>query len=124
MPEVNLDIGGRIYRLGCGEGEEDRLIALAAKIDAEAAGLIDKIGPMPEGRLMLMTALMLADKLDDAEKARDSAEARATEAEEVVALTPDLGEAVDPEREAALAGTLNSLAARVETLVERIEVHH
>ena len=63
MPEVSIEVAGRVYRVGCGEGEEGHLIKLAELIDTEATRLTRKMGQMTEGRLMLMSALMLADKL-------------------------------------------------------------
>lgn len=87
MPEVTVDIAGRNYRLGCGEGEEVHLVHLAELVDKEASRLMRQMGQLPEGRLMLMSALMLADKLSDnnaqseavmeAQAARDAALAKA-----------------------------------------------
>lgn len=67
MPEVSVEVAGRIYRVGCGEGEEGHLIKLAERIDNEATRLTRTMGNMTEGRLMLLSALMLADKLNDEE---------------------------------------------------------
>lgn len=87
MPEVTVDIAGRNYRLGCGEGEEVHLVHLAELVDKEASRLMRQMGQVSEGRLMLMSALMLADKLADntaqseavmeANAARDAALAKA-----------------------------------------------
>ena len=74
MPEVTVDVAGRSYRIGCGEGEEVHLVRLAELVDNEASRLGRKLGQMTEGRLMLMSALMLADKLADAEASQAEAE--------------------------------------------------
>ena len=66
MAEVTFTIAGRAYALACGDGEEERLREMAARVDREATSLAAG-GPLPESRLMLMTALLLADKLDEAE---------------------------------------------------------
>jgi len=42
MSEVTVEVAGRAYRLGCGEGEEEHLSGLAALIDAEAKALVRK----------------------------------------------------------------------------------
>ena len=35
MSDVRLKVGGRFYTLACGEGEEDRVRELAARVDAK-----------------------------------------------------------------------------------------
>ncbi|HET7410261.1 MAG TPA: cell division protein ZapA, partial [Paracoccaceae bacterium] len=98
MPEVVVDVGGRSYRLGCGEGEEQHLRALAARVDGEAANL-GEMRQLPEGRLMLMSAIMLADRLSEAEQAAAAAERRAAEAERRAVQAGTM----DPEREVEIA---------------------
>jgi cell division protein ZapA len=116
MPEVNVEVAGRHYRLGCGEGEEQHLLALAARVDGEAARL-SGLGQMPENRLMLMSALMLADRLSEAEQAAAAAERRAAEAERRAADADE----VPPGREVEIAASLEALAARIEALSSRID---
>ena len=103
VPEVEVEIAGRSYRLGCGDGEESHLRSLARRIDGEAARLIGAMGQLSEGRLMLMCALLMADKL--------------SEVEQKAADLPDPGGV----REAALAHQLTTLAERLEALIDRIE---
>jgi cell division protein ZapA len=100
MPEVTVEIAGRTYRLGCGEGEEAHLERLAALIDQEARGLQRQFGNMPEARLFLMTALLVADRLSDADR-------RIAELEKVTNGLP-------PEREHELAQRITSLAEHIE----------
>lgn len=65
MGQVRIEIGGRTYPLSCRDGDEAHLSALAAGIAAKAVGLIQSLGPMSESRLLLMTALMVADELHE-----------------------------------------------------------
>ena len=120
MPEVTIEIAGRSYRLACGDGEERHLMALAARVDGEAARLGQSLGQMGEGRLMLMSALMLADRLSDAEAALRAAERRAAQAEEV-AEARAAQDRVGAEQEAGIAAGLDALADRIESLAVRIE---
>ncbi len=69
MPELNLLINGRSYRVACGDGEEPRLERLAQDLDRRVAGLVRQFGQAPEGQLLVMAALMLADELDEARNA-------------------------------------------------------
>lgn len=67
MAEVNVTIGGRGYPIVCDDGQEERVAALAGRIDAEARAFSTAGASLPEARLLLMSALMIADKLDEAE---------------------------------------------------------
>ncbi len=62
MPNLSISIGGREFEVACQEGEEHFLQSAAQMLDTEAAVLLDQIGRMPEGRMLLMAGLMLADK--------------------------------------------------------------
>ena len=120
MPEVTVDVAGRSYRLGCGEGEEVHLVRLAELIDNEATRLQRKMGQMTEGRLMLMSALMLADKLAEAEQAQAAAERKAANAEKLAEARASQ-DMFSPEREAQIAANLDALAERIEVLAGRVE---
>lgn len=69
MAEVSVRISGRPYQILCDDGQEDRVAMLAGRIDAEATALARAGGMVTEARLLLMSALILADKLDEAETA-------------------------------------------------------
>lgn len=120
MPEVTVDVAGRTYRLGCADGEEAHLVRLAELVDTEAQRLHRKIGQMTEGRLMLMSALMLADKLTEADAGRTEADRKAAAAEKLAAAQQS-SDVYDPEREVEIAGVLDALAARIEDLAGRVE---
>ncbi len=62
MPEITVQIGGRDFAVVCKDGEEPFLQSAAAMLDAEAQALAGAIGRIPEGRMLLMSGLMLADK--------------------------------------------------------------
>ena len=75
MPEVNVTIGNRNFALACNEGEEPHLEAAAKLLSAEADTLQAQIGRVTEARMLLMSGLMLADKIKELEwQARASAE--------------------------------------------------
>ena len=66
MGQAVLSVSGRQYRINCRDGDEPRVVGLGEEIAARAEGLTRSLGPMPEGQLLVMTALMLADELADA----------------------------------------------------------
>jgi len=116
MAEVTVDIAGRSYRLGCGEGEEEHLVNLATIIDGDARALSRQFGQMPEGRLMLMTALMVADRLAEIEGQTYDLEDRLARAEKQIGRRPRPDDAVLAEREAALTQRVNELIDEVKSL--------
>jgi cell division protein ZapA len=65
MPDVKLSIAGRDYIVGCNPGEEPRLAALGAMVN-ESAQEAGGSGNLNETRTLLFSALLLADKLHDA----------------------------------------------------------
>ncbi|MFN5828755.1 MAG: cell division protein ZapA, partial [Rhodobacterales bacterium] len=63
MPDVDIMIGGRTFQVACQPGEEQLLRAAAELLDAEARPLVTQMGRLPESRMLLMAALMLADRM-------------------------------------------------------------
>ena len=66
MGQALLTITGRTYRISCRDGDEDRISRLGNEIAARAERITGSLGSVPEGQLLVMTALMLADELADA----------------------------------------------------------
>ncbi len=65
MADVRLSIAGREYIVTCNDGEEQRLQALGALVDEKAREAGGPTGGLNESRLLLFSALLLADKLHD-----------------------------------------------------------
>jgi cell division protein ZapA len=68
MAEVAITLNGRTYRLECGDGEEEHLLALSELVGERLNGLQKQFGQVGDDRLLLMTALMIADELSEAQK--------------------------------------------------------
>jgi len=66
MGQVAITVNGRSYRFECGDGEEPRLKELVAYVKSRMDGLTREHGNVGEERLLLMTALLIADDLWDA----------------------------------------------------------
>ena len=112
MPEVDLTINGRSYRVACEEGEEERLSGLGAYIDDRVEALVAQIGQVGDARLLVMTSLMIADEL---------AEAYAALSEAGIPI-PEDGEprSAIEDRKTALARRIEDAAARIESIAEAI----
>lgn len=65
MAQVTLRINGYAYVLGCADGEESHLLAMAAEVDKRIAGIKASVGPSGESRMLVMAALTLADEMHE-----------------------------------------------------------
>ena len=63
MPDIDIIIGGRTFLVACQPGEDHFLRAAAKLLDNEAQPLVTQMGRLPESRMLLMSALMLADRM-------------------------------------------------------------
>ena len=65
MAQVDVLVNGQSYRIACEDGQEDRLVDLAAMVDEKVIGLVNQIGQVGSNRLLVMAALIIADELVD-----------------------------------------------------------
>lgn len=126
MPEVEITIGGRGFEVACQEGEEHYLETAARMLDKEAQVLSDQIGRLPEGRMLLMAGLMLADKTAGLEdRLRDMEDRCAALQDEVQALrnrpAPEAQRVEVPVVPQSVTETLAELAARAEAVAAEVE---
>ena len=63
MAQVTLRINGYSYTLGCQDGEEDHLHAMAAEVDKRIDSVKASAGPSGEARMLVIAALLMADDL-------------------------------------------------------------
>src|SRR6476659_870746 len=66
MAQVNVEVNGRPYAVGCEDGQEARLLELARMFDQQVRHVSQDMGQLGDTRLFLMGALLLADELADA----------------------------------------------------------
>jgi cell division protein ZapA len=119
MADVTVEVAGRQYRLACDEGEEARLERLAGVIDQEARRLAARLRQPPgESRLLLMAALIVADRLHEASEQLEDANAELARLRESAAAPAGrAGDGQDLFQQEIDAGR----AARIEAVAERIE---
>ena len=115
MALVHIRIHGHDYALACDNGEEEHLRLLADEVDDRVRALIFRMGGNPgESMALLLAALTMADDILENKR-------------EIERLSSDLrriGTTGDPSAsmEAAMAVTLEDIAARIEKIAERIEM--
>ena len=66
MATVNVTVNGRVYGVGCEDGQEAHVEALAREFDRQVQEVGQQVGQVGDLRLFLMAALMGADELADA----------------------------------------------------------
>lgn len=73
MGQVTITLNGRTYRLSCPDDEEERLNQLVEHVRGKVDQLASEFGQIGNERLMLMSALMVADELFDLRDAENGA---------------------------------------------------
>ena len=103
MSNVEIQIGGRTYKLSCAAGEEAGLRTAAAMLDKETQTVLEGEKGLTESKLLLFGALMLAERLN---------QANGTLEKEIERLRGAAGS--DDEGMAELAERLEAIADRLE----------
>ena len=62
---VEITVNNQIYKISCEEGQEEHIQNLSKFINNELEKLVSSVGQIGEARLLLMTCLIIADKLKD-----------------------------------------------------------
>ena len=65
MAQVNVEVNGRPYAVGCEDGQEAHLQEIARLFDHQVRQVSQDMGQLGDTRLFLMGALLLADELYD-----------------------------------------------------------
>lgn len=122
MAEVTVQIAGRRYRLGCGEGEEEGLIAYADAMDQIATHIQSGINqPVPEGRHMVMVGMTLADELAAEQKNVKALEKQLQQMQQQLDTRAMPSDMFNDELEAAMAERIHSVAERIEHMASKID---
>ncbi|GLK77226.1 cell division protein ZapA [Methylopila musalis] len=116
MPQVTVTIGGRDYKMACGDGEEEHLLALGRLVDERHGELKRSFGEVGDVRLSVMTAIMIADELNEAKRRHAALE---QEIERLRDSQADAASATDG-RHAETAGRIAAAAERLERLADEL----
>jgi cell division protein ZapA len=66
MANVVVTVADRPYTMQCPDGEEEHLRELARLLDAEVVRIKQSVGSIGDIRLLVMSGLMVADRLSEA----------------------------------------------------------
>ena len=73
MAQVTIKINGYAYTVGCEDGQEPHLQAMAGVIEARIDSVKALGGQSGEARMLVLAALLMADELHDLEAAKAAA---------------------------------------------------
>lgn len=117
MPEVNVEINGRKYRMACEEGQETHLLGLADRFNKHIDAFRGDFGEIGDNRLTVMAGIAVLDELADAER-------RIAQLQRSIAELTEAGEAISAEAEdleRRFAKRLNEAARKVEAIATAID---
>jgi cell division protein ZapA len=108
MSQLTIHVHGKSYVVGCEDGQESHLRALAVLLSDKVAELAQDAGQLGETRLMLLGALVLADELGETRTRAAAAEA------EIARLRDDLAKA-----DSRAVAILEAVASKIESMAAR-----
>ncbi|KAB1075034.1 cell division protein ZapA [Methylobacterium planeticum] len=116
MPQINVTIDGKNYRMACGDGEEAHLTELATGLDARISEMRRAFGEIGDMRLHVMAALTVSDELSELKRRMAALEA------ETAALRRQVegAAAEQAEREGQIARGVTRAAERIERLSQAL----
>lgn len=117
MPEVNVEIAGRRYRMACEEGQEEHLMGLAARFNQSVDAMKASFGEVGDTRLTVMAGIAVLDELVEAER-------QIVQLRQDVASLTRAGEEVSAESEELerrFARHLTDVARRIEAVATAID---
>jgi cell division protein ZapA len=116
MGQVNVTIGGKLYRMACDDGEEAHLTELAERLGATFEDLRQRFGEIGDQRLTVMAAITMADQYSETETRLAALEAEIARLDQTRRADADTQERL----EAGVADALDQLAVRIEQAAERL----
>lgn len=117
MPEVNVEINGRKFRMACEEGQQAHLLQLAARFNQQIDNFKGTFGEIGDNRLTVMAGIAILDELTEAER-------RIATLERNVADLTAAGEALSQEvedLEQKFARRMNDAARKIEAISTAID---
>jgi cell division protein ZapA len=116
MPQINVTINGRQFRMACEEGEEAHLLRLAENLDQRISRLRERFGEIGDTRLTVMAALTLADELAETKERMTRMEPEVTKLQEGNVAAAERAKAT----ETAIIAALHAAAERIENITRRL----
>ena len=115
MAQVTVKINGYAYTVGCEDGQEPHLQAMAEQVDSRVDSIKAIGGNSGESRLLVLASLLMADEIHDLRIEMDNLRAIAARAGKRDGKEPAA------KSEADLARKIGRLAGRAEQIADGLE---
>jgi cell division protein ZapA len=112
LAQVTVRINGYPYTVGCEDGQEQHLQAMAAQVEKRIDSIKALGGNSGEARLLMLASLLMADEIHDLRAELEAARRAALRAPAAEALAPANQE---------LTRALGRLAAKAEEIAAELE---
>jgi cell division protein ZapA len=116
MPQIDVTINGRQFRMACENGEEARITGLAQDLDVRIGRLRERFGEIGDTRLTVMAALTLADELAELKERMQRMEAEVASLQNAQVAANERAQA----SESAMSAALHAAAERIEDITKRL----
>lgn len=110
MAQVTIKLNGYSYTVGCEDGQEQHLVAMAAQVENRIESIKALGGSSGEARVLVLTSLLMADEIHDLRLEMDGLR--------VAAASPA---AAPGKSDAELKRRVSRLAARAEQIAADLE---
>ena len=117
MTELEISIGGRTFSVACDNEEQEKVKEAAALISEEADSIQNQLGRLPEAKMLLLSALMIADRLVEVESASKVLEERSADLLNLKNKNKEL-----EQHKSELQNDYRQLEKLVEKILSKLEV--
>jgi cell division protein ZapA len=118
VAEVTIYINGRSYDISCDNGQEGRIVDLAAYIDQRLQQISRGGAAYNDAHLNVLTSLVLADELFETREQLNAVPRTPRAAAQTAAAAA--APAVNKEEEAAVMKVIEQLTKRIEGVASRV----
>ncbi len=113
MGEVSLDINGRTYGIVCDDGQEARVAEVGQYVNQRAQDIAAAGAAANDTHLLALTSLLLADEIKELHDTKGTSMPQAAQ--------PAAPQRVSEEDERLIVEAIDHLAARIETVADRLQ---
>jgi cell division protein ZapA len=118
MPQIQVMIAGRSYRMACADGEEAHLRQIAAAFEDKIVEMREAFGEIGDMRLHVMAALTFVDELAESQKRLAALERDVAALREATARGDERSQLLQTQMAEALTRT----AERIERLARMLSI--
>lgn len=117
MGEVSLAIHGRNYGVACDDGQESRVSKLGVYVDRRLREIASAGAASNESHLLVLTAIVLADEIQELREMLQSAKANSN-----IRPAPQAQQqGISREEEEQIVEAIDHLASRINTVALRLQ---